>query len=94
MNLANMRSDYRRGRLRREDLNPDPITQFNVWLKETCDADVVEPTAISLATAWKDGRPLVRTVLLKGLDKRGFVFFTNLESRKACQLDENPNVAL
>jgi len=94
MNLADMRTDYHRGRLRREDLKPDPILQFNLWLKEACDAGVIEPTAMSLATAGSDGRPLVRTVLLKGLDTRGFVFFTNLESRKARQLDENPNASL
>ena len=94
MNLADMRSEYRRGRLRREDLKPDPILQFNLWLKEACDAGVIEPTAMSLATAWSDGRPLVRTVLPKDLDARGFVFFTNLESRKAHQLDENPHASL
>ena len=49
---------------------------------------------MSLATSWRDGRPLVRTVLLKGLDALGFVFFTNLESRKAHQISENPNVSL
>ena len=55
---------------------------------------MIEPNAMSLATAWKDGRPWVRTVLLKSLDSRGFVFYTNLESRKARQLDENPNASL
>lgn len=94
MNLADMRTDYQRGRLRREDLKSDPVVQFNLWLKEACDAGVIEPTAMSLATAGSDGRPLVRTVLLKGLDARGFVLFTNLESRKARQLDENPNASL
>jgi pyridoxamine 5'-phosphate oxidase len=94
MNIANMRNDYRRGRLRREDLKPDPIEQFNVWLEEACRAGVIEPTAMSLATGWSDGRLLVRTVLLKGLDARGFVFFTNLESRKARQISDNPKVSL
>jgi pyridoxamine 5'-phosphate oxidase len=94
MKLADIRTDYRRSRLRRADLQDDPIEQFSHWLEEACDAGVTEPTAMSLATAWKDGRPLVRTVLLKGLDARGFVFFTNLESRKAHQISENPNVSL
>jgi len=94
MNLADIRSDYRGGRLRREDLVNNPIDQFNLWLKEAIDRNVIEPTAMSLATAGKDGRPLLRSVLLKGLDARGFVFFTNLESRKARQLGENPAVSL
>jgi pyridoxamine 5'-phosphate oxidase len=93
MNIADMRTDYHIGRLRREELKPDPIAQFNFWLEEACSAGVVEPTAMSLATA-SGGRPLVRTVLLKGLDARGFVFFTNLESRKARQINENPYVSL
>jgi pyridoxamine 5'-phosphate oxidase len=94
MNLADIRTDYRLGKLRREDLNTDPIEQFNLWLKEAVNGGVIEPTAMSLATAWADGRPLLRTVLLKGVDARGFVFFTNLESRKARQLAENPNASL
>ena len=94
MKIADMRTEYRRGRLCREDLKPDPIEQFNLWLEEACCAGVIEPTAMSLATSWGDGRPLVRTVLLKGLDALGFVFFTNLESRKACQISDNPNVSL
>jgi pyridoxamine 5'-phosphate oxidase len=94
MDLADIRVDYQRGRLRREDLKADPIEQFQLWLEEACQAKIVEPTAMSLATAGADGRPLLRTVLLKGLDHRGFVFFTNLESRKARQMSENPSVSL
>jgi pyridoxamine 5'-phosphate oxidase len=62
MKIADMRTEYRRGRLRREDLKPDPIEQFNLWLEEAARAGVIEPTAMSLATSWRDGRPLVRTV--------------------------------
>jgi len=94
MDLANIRSSYTRGKLSRADLLADPIEQFNRWLKEACNSGITEPTAMSLATTGTDGRPLVRTVLLKGLDARGFVFFTNLESRKARQLTENPRAAL
>jgi pyridoxamine 5'-phosphate oxidase len=94
MNLADIRTDFRYGKLEREDLDADPIAQFNVWMTEACDAGIIEPTAMSLATAGADGRPLLRTVLLKGVDGRGFVFFTNLESRKARQLAENPHVSL
>ena len=94
MNLADLRTDYRRGKLEREDLDVDPIGQFNAWMKEACDFGIIEPTAMSLATVGTDGRPLLRTVLLKGVDARGFVFFTNLDSRKARQLAQNPNAAL
>jgi pyridoxamine 5'-phosphate oxidase len=94
MNLAEIRTDYCLGRLRREDLSADPIEQFNLWLEQACKAGMIEPTAMSLATSWADGRSLLRTVLLKGVDARGFVFFTNLESRKARQLAENPHASL
>lgn len=94
MNLADIRNDYRRGHLHREDLKADPVEQFQLWLDEAIRAAVVEPTAMSLATAGADGRPRLRTVLLKGLDARGFVFFTNLGSRKARHLEENPAVSL
>ena len=92
--IADVRKDYLSRRLRRADLHADPIAQFSLWLEDAFCAGVIEPNAMSLATAWKDGRPLVRTVLLKGVDARGFVFFTNLESRKARQLAENPKASL
>ena len=94
MNIADIRTDYREGRLHREDLCKDPIEQFQLWLNEACSAGVIEPTAMSLATASKEGHCLLRTVLLKGLDAQGFVFFTNFESRKARHIRENPNVSL
>jgi pyridoxine/pyridoxamine 5'-phosphate oxidase len=68
MNLADIRADYWRGKLEREDLDVDPIGQFNAWMKEACDFGIIEPTAMSLATVGTDGRPLLRTVLLKGVD--------------------------
>ncbi len=92
--ITSARKNYQAGRLYRADLDADPIVQFSRWLDEAVRAGVIEPNAMSLATAWKDGRPLVRTVLLKGLDSRGFVFYTNLESRKARQLAENPCASL
>jgi pyridoxamine 5'-phosphate oxidase len=94
MNLADLRSDYRRGTLEREDLDADPITQFHVWMKAACESGMIEPTAMSLATVASDGCPLLRTVLLKGIDARGFVFFTNHESRKARHLAHNPHASL
>ncbi len=88
------RSEYTRGELHRRDLKASPFEQFALWFEEARNGGIVEPNAMSLATAWSDGRPLVRTVLLKSYDERGFVFFTNLESRKARQIGENPNVSL
>lgn len=92
--VAAMRRQYNLGALRESEMNADPVEQFTAWFRDAVGAQVVEPNAMSLATAWADGRPLVRTVLLKNFDARGFVFYTNLESRKARQLKENPQAAL
>ena len=93
MNIES-RSEYTRGALDRAHLKPDPFDQFALWFQQAMDARIVEPNAMSLATAGADARPLVRTVLLKSYDQRGFVFFTNFESRKDRQIAENPNVSL
>jgi pyridoxamine 5'-phosphate oxidase len=92
MNIES-RSDYKRAALDRSDLRASPVEQFAVWFDQAIKASVVEPNAMSLATSGKDGRPLVRTVLLKSFDERGFVFFTNFESRKSRQLADNPEAA-
>lgn len=76
------------------DLHEDPHVQFARWLDEASAAGIVYAEATALATATPDGRPSVRMVLLKGHDKRGFVFFTNRESRKGDELDANPRAAL
>lgn len=94
MKLHDMRVHYDRDELREEDLCADPFEQFTRWMREACDAGVVEPNAMSLATVGQDGRPALRTVLLKGFDERGFVFYTNLESRKARHIDGNASVSL
>jgi|SRR6185437_523887 len=88
------RKDYRLGRLRKKDLPQDPIDQFYLWLHEAFTAKIAEPTAMSLATVDLDGSPFLRTVLLKRVDQRGFIFFTNLKSRKASQLQKNAAAAL
>ena len=88
------RSEYKRGELHRRDLKPGPFDQFTLWFDEASRSGVLEPNAMSLATAGADARPLVRTVLLKNYDARGFVFYTNWESRKSRQIQENPHVAL
>lgn len=80
--------------LEREDLLDDPIQQLRAWLADAEAAGVPLPNAMALATADADGRPSVRQVLLRGLDERGLVFFTNHESRKGRELAENPNAGL
>ena len=72
----------------------DPFAQFGVWFGEVAQADVREPNAMTLATATPDGRPSARMALLKGVDTRGFVFYTNYESSKGSELNANPRAAL
>ena len=92
--IIETRSEYNRGALDRAELKPSPFEQFAVWFAQAIEANIVEPNAMSLATTGNDGRPLVRTVLLKSYDERGFVFYTNLESRKARQMAENPQASI
>jgi pyridoxamine 5'-phosphate oxidase len=80
--------------LRRRDLDPDPLKQFANWFTAAIEAQIHDVNAMSLATAGADGKPSVRIVLLKGFDQHGFVFFTNYDSEKGRQLEENPFVAL
>jgi pyridoxamine 5'-phosphate oxidase len=94
MDLSEVRREYIRDHLERENLADDPIDQFDAWFEQARAAGAAEVNAMVLATAGADGQPSVRTVLLKYFDRRGFVFFTNLESSKARQISENPKVAL
>lgn len=94
MQIELQRAEYDSGKLDRVDLKASPFEQFAAWFEQACQGNVIEPNAMSLATAGADGLPLVRSVLLKSYDERGFVFFTNLESRKARQIKENPNASL
>ena len=94
MDAASLRKEYTRAGLDRADMKPDPLLQFHQWFEETLAADLHEPNAMIVATATPDGRPSARTVLLKGYDERGFVFYTNYEGRKAGELDANPACAL
>jgi pyridoxamine 5'-phosphate oxidase len=79
--------------LRRRDLDPDPVKQFANWFTAAIEAGIRDVNAMSLATAGGDGKPSVRIVLLKGFDQDGFVFFTNYESEKGRQLEENSYAA-
>ena len=81
-------------KLQETDLHPDPFQQFRAWLAAAVAAQPINPEAMTLATATPDGRPSARMVLLKGVDERGFVFFTNYESRKGSELEANPRAAL
>lgn len=87
-------SDYVRGRLSRGDLEAEPLAQFDRWFAEAQQSGFIEANAMTLATADAQGRPSCRVVLLKDHDERGFTFFTNYESRKGRELDENPRAAL
>ena len=93
-NLAEMRISYTAGTLDLPDLKKDPMAQFDQGVPHIAVAHGLEPNAMTLATVGADLRPTTRTVLLKHWDPRGFVFFTNLESRKAQQIAANPNVSV
>ncbi len=94
MNLAELRKEYTQRGLSESEADADPIAQFTCWLREAAEAGLIEPNAMTLATIDPDGRPSARMVLLKGVDERGFVFFTNYESRKGRALAAHPAVAL
>lgn len=92
--VRELRIDYQKGELNESSVNADPIAQFQHWMQEAISAEVPEPNALSLATVNAAGQPSVRIVLLRGLDERGFVFFTNYESHKGTDLAANPHAAM
>lgn len=94
MALDQIRREYLQGGLRREQLPDDPLVLFETWQKQAIACGLVDPTAMVVATVAPDGQPSQRLVLLKQLDARGFVFFTNYGSRKAKEIAGNPNVSL
>jgi pyridoxamine 5'-phosphate oxidase len=94
LDVAGFRAHYARAALSETAAHPDPFDQFAAWFAEAIDAGVHEPNAMTLATASADARPSARLVLLKGVDRHGLSFFTNLESRKAEELAANPRAAL
>ncbi|MFC1409356.1 pyridoxamine 5'-phosphate oxidase [Streptacidiphilus sp. N1-12] len=89
-----MRRHYRVEGLDESALADEPMAQFDQWFAEAVKSGLDEPNAMVVSTADAEGRPSVRTVLLKGYDRRGFVFYTNHGSRKGAELDANPQVAL
>ena len=94
MNLAELRNEYARETLDERQVDRDPMKQFDAWMGEAIRAEVPEPTAMTLATVDARGRPAARIVLLKGADARGFVFYTNYQSRKGRELAVNSHAAL
>ena len=90
--LSNLRKEYLQSGIVKEDLSQNPIEQFSLWFSQAMDADIIEPSAMSLATS--DDSIGIRTVLLKYYDERGFVFFTNYESKKSKQIQHNPQAAI
>ena len=94
MDLSEIRRDYESHRVHRRDLDADPIVQFGLWLKQARDCELLDATAMILATATLDGRPSARVVLLKHFDRRGLCWYTDSRSRKGREMAENPNAAL
>lgn len=94
MNLADLRKDYSKAGLHRADLAPDPVVQFRSWLADAVKGELPEPNAMTLCTVDTHGDPDGRIVLLKGLDERGFHFYTNQQSVKAADLEGRPKATL
>ena len=92
--ISELRVSYKKAKLSIDDLDSDPIDQFKKWLKNAIDADIIEPTAMTLATVNESGQPSLRNVLLKGISDKGFVFYTNYESRKGSEINFNNRVCV
>jgi pyridoxamine 5'-phosphate oxidase len=94
MNISDIRKDYTQRSLTEEDVQQEPLKQFQRWWDEAMASQIDEVNAMTLATSSPDGVPAARIVLLKGFDENGFVFFTNYDSFKGMQLAENPRACL
>lgn len=94
ISLADLRAEYTQAGLDARDLDPNPFRQFQKWFEQALKSGIREPNAMVLATASAAGQPSIRIVLLKGIDERGFTFFTNYRSRKGIELESNAHAAL
>jgi len=94
MDIENFRREYLGGGLTLDDLDQNPVVQFQHWLNQTVESGLGDPTAMVVATVSPDGQPSQRIVLLKHVDEGGFVFYTNYGSRKAKEIGENDRVSL
>lgn len=92
--IAALRRNYSQQSLSKATMYPDPVAQFERWFNEAIRSEIPEPNAMTLASASRDGKPSARIVLLKGFDQDGFIFYTNYNSRKGHELDENPHAAM
>jgi len=92
--IQELRRNYKLKSLDQKDVNENPFEQFSEWFEATLNSSLPEPNAMILATASKDGKPSVRTLLLKGFDDRGFIFYTNYNSRKGKEIEENNNASM
>ncbi len=93
VDLTELRNKFRKSGLSRSDLDDDPVKQFSLWFTEAIDSGIVEPTSMSLATS-DESEIGLRTVLLKYFDDKGFVFYTNYESKKSRQIEKRPEAAI
>ncbi len=93
-NIEDIRKDYRKSSLDPEQMSENPLVQFQLWFDEALKSDVMEANAMNLATVSKKGTPSSRIVLLKGIEEDGFLFYTNYQSRKGRQIEENEHAAL
>lgn len=94
MNIADLRKEYTRAKLDREHVAADPLAQFETWFQEAVQAQILEPSAMTLATVDAAGQPAARIVLLKGVSEGDFLFFTNYHSQKGRELAARPQAAL
>lgn len=94
MDISDFRQEYTQAGLRREQLNPDPFAQFELWFQQACSAELPEPNVMCLATVSATGKPSQRMVLLKYFDRQGLIFFTNYESKKARHIEAHSQVSL
>jgi len=90
ISLADLRKNYTQGGLTEEDISQNPFEQFRHWFEQALESQILEPNAMTLATVNEAGKPTARIVLLKNLDEKGFVFFTNYESKKGKNIAVNP----
>jgi pyridoxamine 5'-phosphate oxidase len=94
MSIADLRREYAHARLDESEVDPDPLAQFRKWFDDARRAKLLEPNAMTLATAAPDGAPSARIVLLKGADELGFAFYTDYRSQKGRELEHNPRAAV
>ncbi|MCK5104948.1 MAG: pyridoxamine 5'-phosphate oxidase [Cyclobacteriaceae bacterium] len=93
MDIAQLRREYTKTRLSKKSVNQDPIEQFNLWINDAIKADCLDPTSMTISTVSKENTPSSRVVLLKGVENRQFIFYTNYNSRKGGHLSKNPNIS-